>query len=155
MSDWQLFKRLDGSFVPSDPQTQELADKVRVGRVIHGKFSQMRNPRFHRKFFALLNFAFDLWEPGEIDSKYGQPEKNFERFREDVTILAGFYHVSIRLDGSTRIEADSISFANMDQERFESVYNGVLNVLLKRIPSMMVMDADEVNNVVDQIIGFG
>lgn len=155
MSDWNLIKVAGGLFAPMDEPTTEKAKKVRVGGVVHGPFKQMRNPKFHRKFFSLLNLAFDYWEPGEISSKYGTPQKNFDRFRKDAIILAGFFHISIRLDGSERIEADSISFASMDEDTFERVYNGVLNVFLERIPIMAKMGEDEINYVVDTLIGFG
>lgn len=138
-----------------DPQTQEVFDRLRMGEAMHGDFRKMRNPKFHRKFFALLNLAFDYWEPGEINSKYGKPEKNFDRFRKDAIILAGFYHIVARLDGSTRVEADSISFAKMDDDEFSKVYNGVLDVFLKRIPQIAKMGEDEVNRIVDQLIAFG
>ena len=153
-SDWTLIKTTTG-YVPADPETEEKSRKVKIGNVIHGKFSQMRRPRYHRKFFAMLNLAFDYWEPGEINSEYGKPEKNFDRFRRDAIILSGHYHVVVRLDGTTRIEADSISFANMDQQAFEKVYNGVLNVFMQRIPHMSQMGEEEVNRVVDQLIAFG
>lgn len=154
MSEWYLIKG-QGGFHPGDPTTEELATKVRLGGAIHGKFTQARNPRFHRKFFAMLNMAFDYWQPGEINSEHGTPEKNFDRFRKDALILAGFYHVVIRLDGSTRIEADSISFASMDDDKFSDVYNGVLNVFLRRIPEMAKLGAEEINGIVDQLIAFG
>ncbi len=52
-----------------------------------------RNPKFHRKMFALLSVGFDSWEPDRKRFNYnGRPiEKNFERFREQVLILAGHY----------------------------------------------------------------
>jgi len=72
-----------------------------------------------------------------------------------LTILAGFYHVEIRLDGTTRIEADSISFSNMpDDETFSAWYNAVLNVILEKVNVLNTMTAEEVNKLVDQIIGF-
>ena len=147
--------KVPNGLIPADPQSQELTDGLKVGEVIHSDFRKMRNPAFHRKFFALLNMAFDMWEPGEVDSKYGVPEKNFDRFREDVTILAGFFSVVVRLDGTTRIEAKSISFAKMDDMEFAQLYNAVINVLLKRIPAMGSMTAEQVDDAVNSILAFG
>lgn len=154
MADWTLIKTMSG-MVPMDEYTTERYNRVPIGGVVHAPFKKSRNPRFHRKFFALLNYAFERWEPGEIDCKHGIPEKNFDRFRKDSIILAGFYHVVVRLDGTTRIEADSISFASMDDETFSALYNGVLNVFLKRIPQMAESGVDEINRVVNQLIAFG
>lgn len=155
MAEWTFAKSMSGGFFPADPQTEDLARRVPVGGAVHGQFRRMRNPRFHRKFFALLNFAFERWEPGEIDCKYGVPEKNPEQFRKDAIILAGFYNVVARMDGTARIEAKSISFAAMDEDEFSALYNAVLNVFLKRIPQMSAMGSDEVNRVVEQLIAFG
>ena len=92
-----------------------------------------RNYKFHKKFFALLNVAFQHWEPGELENKFGVVEKSFEQFREDVTILAGYYEQSFRLDGSVKTRAKSISFAAMDDEEFSKFYSSVLDVLIKKV----------------------
>jgi Protein of unknown function (DUF1367). len=33
------------------------------GQTIHGKFTKMRNAGFHRRFFKMLDLAFDYFEP--------------------------------------------------------------------------------------------
>lgn len=126
-------KKTQIGLVHSDEISAEALEKYRNGSLLLCKIVQPRNQKFHAKFFALLSVGFRYWEPGEIDSKYGQPEKNFEQFRKDVTILAGFYTVDTRLDGSVRVNAKSISFAKMSEDEFAELYNKVINVLLKRI----------------------
>lgn len=139
-------------FIPADPQSTEFYQKVKTGSVIHAEFKQMRNSKFHRKFFALLNLAYEYWVPGQINSKYGMPEKNFDRFRKDLIILAGRYHTVIRLDGSVRIEADSISFANMPEDEFERLYNDVLTVIMNKI--LPDMDKAEIESLAEQFLRF-
>jgi hypothetical protein len=107
--------------------------KLKLGTQVRCKITKQRNPLFHRKFFALLNVGFKYWVPGEISSKYGTPEKNFDQYRADVTILAGYFDVAIRLDGSTRVTPKSISFGSMEQDEFEKLYSAVIDVLLKHI----------------------
>lgn len=148
-----LTKTLTG-MIPSDPQSQEWYDKIKPGETVHSEFKKMRNSGFHRQLFALLNLAFEYWEPGELDCKYGCPEKNFDRFRKDLIILAGFYEPVVRLDGSTRIEAKSISFGRMDDTEFEKLYSAILNVILKRINVLRDMTSDEVNDLVDRVLQF-
>jgi len=149
------FTKLAGNrFTPADTETERYALSLKTGEIIHADFRKMRNVRFHRKFFALLNLAYEYWEPGEIDSKFGTPEKNFDRFRKDLIILSGAYHTEIRLDGSVRVEADSISFGSMDPETFEKLYNNVLNVCLKRIPMLAKIGAEEINKLTDKILDF-
>ena len=103
---------------------------------------------------ALLNLGFSYWVPGDVSSKYGVPEKNFDRFRYDVTILAGYYHNVIRLDGSVRVEPDSISFANMDEDTFSKLYQNILTVLLKHIPMMDKMGEEEIDRLTDKFLEF-
>lgn len=141
--------------MPADTATEEFCQKIKLGSVIHADFKKMRNPKFHRKAFALFNLAFQYWQPGEVSSKHGVPEKNFDRFRKDLTILAGSFHNVIRLDGSVRIEADSLSFGSMDEETFDKLYNNVLNVILKKIPILDKLTAEEVNDLVDKVLRFG
>lgn len=147
-----LIKALNG-LIPADQQTSEWFGKLKMGEAFHGKFTRYRNVGHHRKYFALLNLAYDNWNPGKIDSKYGTPEKNFDRFRADLTILAGYYESTIRLDGSVRIEPKSISFASMDQEEFEKLYSRTIDVLLKYVYGSG-MDKAKLDNLVQQYLDF-
>lgn len=127
-----LIKTVHGLSADDQFGADELA-RYKLGTRIRCKISKQRNPDFHRKFFALLNVGFRYWVPGEISCKFGQPEKNFDQFRSDVVILAGYFDVAIRLDGSTRVTPKSISFGKMDQSEFEKLYSAVIDVLLKSI----------------------
>lgn len=67
----QLVKHSAGYLVPASPETSEfLHSKCKLGAVLVSEFKQVRNPAFHRRFFALLNLGFDYWEPagGAISS---------------------------------------------------------------------------------------
>ena len=142
-----------GGLIPTDPDSEKWYRKIKIGGMVHSKFTLYRNPKFHRKFFALLNIAYDNWEPGEINSKYGVPEKNFKRFRKDLAILAGYYHLVIRLDGTTRPQADSISFASMDQAEFEKLYSKTIDVLIKNVYGSS-LDANKLNEIVEKYLQF-
>lgn len=127
----------------------EPGEMMRVEAVIH------RNGKFHRKFFALLTLGFDAWEPPRKRRNYkGHPvQKNFEQFREDVIIAAGFYEQTFDLQGRMRLKAKSISFASMDDAEFEKVYSSVANVLLGGV-LVRYAGRDELDRVVNQILGF-
>ncbi|MDR0805970.1 MAG: DUF1367 family protein [Enterobacteriaceae bacterium] len=67
----QLIKHSTGVLIPATPETSDyLHSKIKLGAVLEADFKQVRNPKFHRKFFALLNLGFDYWEPtgGAISS---------------------------------------------------------------------------------------
>lgn len=57
----------------------------------------------------------------------------FDRFRKDLTILAGFYGQTVRLDGSVRTEAKSLSYGNMDDEEFGRCYSALINAAIKHV----------------------
>lgn len=126
------------------PGSASVCAAVACGGVICGCRA---NPLFHRKFMSLLRVGFEYWQPGEVDKKHGVPEKNFDQFREDVTILAGFYFPVVRTDGTVRIKAKSISFASMDEEEFERLYQATLTVLLERVlVGMSDADIERIQN---------
>lgn len=114
-----------------------------------------RNSRFHRKFFAMLNLGFDAWEPQRKHKSYKgrEVQKNFERFRSDVLIAAGFYEQTFSLDGKLKLEAQSISFSKMEQPEFEEVYNRCLDVLLQDVLSTYA-GREEVDQVIEKMLRF-
>ncbi|MEK0167962.1 DUF1367 family protein [Pseudescherichia vulneris] len=71
MAQLQLIKHSSNILIPATPETSEfLQSKCKLGAVLVADFKQVRNPAFHRRFFALLNLGFEYWEPtgGAISS---------------------------------------------------------------------------------------
>ena len=130
-------------------------NKLEVGEIVDFEAIFPRNGKFHRKFFALLNFAFDSWDPKRQRKSYkGVPvQKNFERFRKDIIIQAGFYEQTFNLDGAMKLEAKSISFAAMDDEEFEGVYSAVATVILQKV-LVTYKGRAQLDEVMNQLIGF-
>ena len=138
----------------ADEASEEWDRGIKIGQTITKIWKKRRQLWRHRKYFALLNIAFDNWTPGKIDSKYGTPQKKFDRFRKDVAILCGFYTVVVRLDGSTRVEADSISFAKMDEQAFRDLYSKSVDLLIKSVYKKDNMTPERMNKLVDQYLSF-
>lgn len=109
-----------------------------------------RNPKFHRKFFALLKIGYEAWEP-QILHDGQRIEKSFDQFREDVTIMAGHYIQTWTLDGEMRLRAKSISFAAMDDSEFEQVYGSVADVILTKVLTGY-RDREELDRVFEHIV---
>lgn len=111
--------------------------KLEPGEFFTLTIKQQRNLKFHRKYFALLNFLFDHWEPEQGRKRLaykGIPiEKSFESFREQTIILAGFYEQTFDLQGRMRLTAKSISFDKMSEDDFEQLYKATINVGMKHI----------------------
>lgn len=71
MAQLQLIKQSSGILIPATPETSDiLQSKIKLGAVLVAEFKQVRNPAFHRRYFALLNLGFEYWEPtgGAISS---------------------------------------------------------------------------------------
>lgn len=58
-----MLMRRGGGLVPVNPSDVEALNKLPIGRELKGVITQMRNPAFHRKAFALMNLGFQHWEP--------------------------------------------------------------------------------------------
>ncbi len=152
MKEIVLTKVAGGVLAPIDPQAAEYIAKLKTGAAVRATVKQQRNPRFHRKFFALLNLAYDAWEPAEATYRGRVVGKNFDQFRNDIVCLAGFYEMAVNLRGETRVTAKSISFANMDQAEFDDLYNATVNAILKHI--LTNYSRDDLDAVMDQLVGF-
>ena len=61
---------------------------LRVGQAVKITYKRVRNPRFHRKAFALFNLAFEAWDAPELEYKGLPVAKEFNQFRKDLTRLA-------------------------------------------------------------------
>ncbi len=127
--------------------------KMEPGELVSAEMVFPRNPRFHRRLFALLTIGFDAWEPGDGKTHKGMEiRKDFERFREDITILAGFYDATYNVDGGVSLSAKSISYANMDDAEFERVYSAIADVLLQQVLTRYAGRA-ELDDVVNRMAG--
>lgn len=152
MTDIYLTKTPTGALVPADSQSAEYLQKQKVGQGFRASFVCVRNIRFHKKFFALLKYAFDCWQPEEKLYKGKPVAKNFNQFRADITILAGYYETAIRMDGTVRVTPKSIAFPNMDEDEFSELYSSVIDVLLQRI--FIDQTREDVDNVVNNILAY-
>ena len=153
--DIRLSKTVEGFLIPVDDESQEFVLKLKAGQVVHADFKKERNYKFHRKWWALVKYAFDHWEIAEFQAPKWEglsAEKSLDRFRKDLTILAGYYEATHRLNGEVRIEAKSISFGRMSAEEFEELYSNTIDVVLKHV--LKNYDKEELGRVVDQVLGF-
>ncbi len=148
-------KKVGVQMIPADPDTTDYLNKLKMGEVVIADFKKPRNYNFHKKYFALIKYSFDNWEPIALeDSKWEGvvPEKSFERFRKDLIILAGRYNAVYRIDGSLRIEAQSISFAKMDSNGFAELYDATINVILNKI--LTNYTRDDLDRVIEELERF-
>lgn len=136
MSDITLVKVAAGALVPADDESREALQSWRLGQGVRVKVTRARNVQFHKKWFALLGVAFDAWSERMppvhvVAGRAVKPSR--ERFRKDITVLAGHFDPVWNIDGDMRLEPRSIAFANMEQDEFDRLYSRTIDVILSKI----------------------
>ncbi|MFM1133846.1 DUF1367 family protein [Yersinia rochesterensis] len=64
MAQLSFIKSSNDTLTPATPDVRDfLHYKVKLGAILTADFKQVRNPKFHRKYFSLLNLGFDYWTP--------------------------------------------------------------------------------------------
>lgn len=151
-----MLKTSAGLLAPiNDAEADELR-KIKAGNVVECKIIRKRNPEWHRRYFALLQVGFDAWTEvaPRIEYHGERVAPNFERFRKDVCVLAGFYEPVFNLKGELRLEPKSISFASMEQDDFEKLYSATIDVLLRRILGAQGFTEESLRAHVDRVLSF-
>ena len=121
MAEVFLTKNYLGNLEGLSSGDREYISGLSVGTTYKANITKPRNYKFHKKVFALIGIAYDLWkyEPEEVTHKGEKikPQKNFEQFREWSIIKAGFYDVIGFPDGSVRVRAQSLAYHMKDQDQ--------------------------------------
>ena len=135
MTTLHLLKTVNGAFYPATEDDVELARRFKVGAVYRMDLSEMRNGDFFRKWFTLVRVAFGAWSDGLPFHEYhgAQVLPDFERFRKDLTIMAGFCRPVWGADGELRLEAESLQWSKMSEARFEKLYSATIDAILAKI----------------------
>lgn len=130
-----LIKSPTGSLVPLGEAEAESLKRFKSGTVINCKISEMRNGRFFRKWWTLANMAFEMSSERMTPMEHnGVPVlPSFERFRKDLTILAGYFDPVYGYDGSVRLEARSLQWSKMEEEEFTKLYSATIDAVLQKI----------------------
>lgn len=154
-----LFSKSQHGLIPACEESAEWLKRKKLGATILVDPREPRNGSFHRKYFALLDMAFDYWADSAKTLEFkGQPVlPDKERFRKDCIILAGFYRPVANIKGEIRIEAESLKWASMTEERFTQLYEATIRVLLARVFNGSVCKEwteSELRAVVDQVMSF-
>lgn len=150
--------RVPNGYAYADADSAKAGEKHRLGERVQASVVKPRSNKFQRKFFALLRFAFDYWEPAEGDAPIefrGVPvEKDFDRFRADVTIMCGFFTPVWNAKGELRLEAKSIAFSEMEPEEFGRLYNTAIGVLMKLVMRSKGFTEQQLEQAVDELLRF-
>lgn len=141
-----------GYLAPASVSDGDTLETLRNGEVYRVDVVKERNSLFHRKVLSLLRYAFNNWTPEAITDSPIPPIKDFDNFREQITIAAGYGFPAFNPDGSFRMRAESISFANMDEVKFEALFSSYVDVLIAgALKNHSRADIDE---IVERILGY-
>lgn len=154
----EIFMRLDPSgqaLVPVDiAQAQELEELQQVGGVFKVKVTQPRSNGFHRKGMAMFRFLFNLWDP-KLQVYPGAPvAKDFDAFRGNLVIAAGFHKQVFNLEGGFELIPQELKWDSMDNVKFSRVYNRVLDVGLEMIGRANHLTREQAEAAINHLLGF-
>lgn len=151
-----MLKMPNGALVADDEESAELVRSMKVGQPVRCTLVKVRNYEYHKKFFSLVKFAFDIWSDTMPQMEYrGQPvQPNLARFRKDLTIMAGYFSPVFCANGEVRLEAKSISFASMAQCEFEALFSATINAVLQKILAGTRLTEAQLRAHVDRVMAY-
>ena len=145
-------RKLYDKFIPVDIVSAEAIEKMPSNTEFKAEMTRPRNLGYHKKFFAMISVAYEAWEM-PVNEYKGQPiQKDLERFRKDLLILAGYGYPVVNIRGEVRYEAQSMAFGSMDQQRFEEVYSRVIDVILGKVLTHYTQA--DLEDQINRILGF-
>lgn len=123
-------KQPGGVLIPASDMDAESLTKFKSGNVYEIEIKLPRNPHFHGKVFAFFQYCFANWKS---DREFIDEKGQFDLFRKNLTVLAGYYEQYFKIDGSVRVEAKSLSYGSMEQPEFESCYQALIQAAMTNI----------------------
>jgi len=154
-----IFTKSVHGLLPDSPEAEKWLSKKKLAATIVVEPHEMRNGAYFRKWWSLVKLGYDYWSDSVETLEYNGERvlPDFDRFRKDVTISAGFYQPVVNLKGELRIEPESLKWSNMTEERFDKLYNATITVLLQRVFNGKVCPTwteDELRRIAEQILEY-
>ncbi len=151
----ELLMRLDqsGALVPAnDLEAQAMQPLEKTKGVLKVKVTQSRATLFHRKGMGLFRYLFNLWEPGDFTVDGVPVQKDYESFRESLTIQAGFFKQVFLPGGGFELRAESLAWTNMDNIRFTQVYNAVIDQGIRLIGGARHLTREQIDEEITRLL---
>lgn len=127
----------NGQIIPAFESDHKLFKSVSNGDFLLVEVTKKkRKVRHHNLFFVRLSMIYNNCE-------HNYP--SIDRLRDDFTIRAGYYDMYVCVDGSTRIDAQSIGFKSMGEHKFSEYEKEFLKQINK------YFDADVLKAIEDEL----
>ena len=115
-----VVKTINGLLKPAFDEDKEKFSQFPKDGYFEIKYTKKRNVDFHKKYFVLINLAFENQEA----------YFDVEDMRSDIIIQAGFYTEKINaFTGEITKKAKSIKFSSMDNTEFSELYEKTKSVI--------------------------
>lgn len=116
--------------MPATDVDAEKKQKLKYGQAYQFEVKQIRNYEFHKKYFALIETAWQMLNEKQ-EAFFG---KNKETFRKTLQVTAGYADKVFNFNLKEWVDVPkSISFSSMDELEFQELYNAVLDVILQSV----------------------
>ena len=129
----QMIKQPGGLLLPASDGDAERLERFKSGAIYPIEIKQARNPAFHGKVFAFMQFCFEHWSADKTDERFKASAAQFDTFRKELTVLAGYRDVTFKINGGFRVEPKSLSFSSMEQAEFEEFYSAAINAAIAHV----------------------
>lgn len=145
-----------GVLIPAREEDVKSLEKIKAGQTVRVDIARMRNGGFFRKWWVLVDFAYGIWSETVKPQTYKglSVKPNKDRFRKDLTILAGYYEATYNIRGEVRLEAQSLAWSKMDEETFEKLYSDTIDTILGKILNRPDLTPEKVRAAVDELMRF-
>lgn len=123
-----LVTRTERGLVAVSEEDENKLAKIPLGKVVKIAFGSQRNLLHHRKYFKLIQVAWD-YQPQTVRDFY----KDKEIFRKTIELACGHCDVIYDISNERFVEIPrSISFESMSQEDFSELYNKVIRLIVEK-----------------------
>jgi len=132
--------------IPSYSDDYEEKRKLKIGVTYKAKITVPRNLNFHRKYFSLINCAWEYQSEVRQEKLF---KNSVDLFRKTVEITAGHCDTiwSTRLKEFVEIPK-SIAFDKMDDAEFSDLYERVKDVLFSTFLTH-INEGEFMNNLIN------
>ena len=90
MTDCYVLKQAGGVMTPANDETADYLTSVKTDSYLKIKVTRVRNYKFLQKVMVFFRFCYEHWDGCKVHEFCSDTEQ-LKRFRQDLTILAGFY----------------------------------------------------------------
>lgn len=128
-------KNVSGHLIPLYDEDFQEKSKLKIGETYRATIVHPRNILFHRKFFALITLGFEYSKTVKRSKEASETNAGvvpmiLESYRKYALIKSGFANI-YQTNKGIFVEAQSIAFDSMPEDKFQDVYNKVLSFVIK------------------------